>query len=392
MPASDLKECSSWKEVPISSIGTVVGGGTPPTKHDEYYDGDIAWITPKDLSGIHERYISRGERNITQLGYDNSSAQMLPAGTVLFSSRAPIGYVAIAKNELCTNQGFKSVVPNPEVCNSVFLYYLLTYYKKDIEAIASGTTFMEVSGTTLKNFKIRIPDLQTQEKIASILSSLDDKIEVNNQINRNLEEQAFSFFDDLIKNGSQESNLSSIAIINPLRSLKKGVVAQCIDMAQLSTTSAYPAPGVYKAYSGGMKFMNGDTLLARITPCLENGKTAYIDFLKEDEVAFGSTEYIVLSSRGEMPPQFCYCLARNKHFRNYAIKSMNGSSGRQRVSADALERYMIPSISEEDMKSFGQHVEPLFRLMRQKADENIRLSSLRDTLLPKLMSGEINLS
>ena len=141
-----------------------------------------------------------------------------------------------------------------------------------------------------------------------------------------------------------------------------------------------------------MKFQNGDTLLARITPCLENGKTAYIDFLKDGEIAFGSTEYIVLSSRGEMPPQFFYCLARDKHFRDYAIKHMNGSSGRQRVSADALEKYMIPSISNEDMRLFGQNVEPLFRLMRQKADENIRLSSLRDTLLPKLMSGEINLS
>ena len=181
---------TQWIKIPISSLGSVVGGGTPSTKHDEYYDGDIAWITPKDLSGHHGRYISHGERSISSEGYNNSSAQKLPAGTVLFSSRAPIGYIAIAKNELCTNQGFKSIVPKPDVCNSDFLYYLLSYYKSDIEAIASGTTFMEVSGTALKNFVVKIPDLSTQEAIAGVLSSFDDKIELNTQINQNLEKRA----------------------------------------------------------------------------------------------------------------------------------------------------------------------------------------------------------
>ena len=181
---------TTWIKRPISSIGSVVGGGTPSTKHDEYYDGDIAWITPKDLTGNHGRYISHGERSISQAGYNNSSAQMLPAGTVLFSSRAPIGYIAIAKNELCTNQGFKSIIPKRDVCNSDFLYYLLSFYKGNIEAIASGTTFMEVSGSSLKKFIVKIPDLSTQEAIAGILSSFDNKIELNTQINQNLEKMA----------------------------------------------------------------------------------------------------------------------------------------------------------------------------------------------------------
>ena len=192
------KTTSVWIEAPISSIGSVVGGGTPSTKHDEYYDGDIAWITPKDLSGHHGRYISRyishGERSISTAGYNYSSAQMLPAGTVLFSSRAPIGYIAIAKNELCTNQGFKSIIPKLDVCNSDFLYYLLSHYKGDIETIASGTTFMEFSGTALKNFIVKIPELSTQEAIAGILSSFDDKIELNTRINQNLEAQAQAIF------------------------------------------------------------------------------------------------------------------------------------------------------------------------------------------------------
>lgn len=118
-----------WKLVKIGDIGEVVGGGTPSTKCSDYYGGDIPWITPKDLSNFRNRYISRGERMISKLGLENSSARMLPPFSVLFTSRAPIGYIAIAKNELCTNQGFKSIIPDPKKCNALFLYYLLKYKK-----------------------------------------------------------------------------------------------------------------------------------------------------------------------------------------------------------------------------------------------------------------------
>lgn len=141
---------TEWIECKISDIGTVVGGATPSTKKPENYEnGTIAWITPKDLSTFTRRYIQRGERNITEIGLKSCSTQLLPKDTVLFSSRAPIGYVAIATNEVCTNQGFKSVVPN-ENTNPLFLYYLLKYNKDKIEGMGSGTTFKEVSGNTMK--------------------------------------------------------------------------------------------------------------------------------------------------------------------------------------------------------------------------------------------------
>ena len=142
---------TEWKEYKLSDIGTIVGGATPSTKDaSNYDDGEIAWLTPKDLSSFTERYISRGERNITEKGFKSSSTQMLPANTVLFSSRAPIGYVAIAANEMCTNQGFKSIIPNSKV-DYLFLYYLLKYKKNAIEGMGSGTTFKEVSGNVMKN-------------------------------------------------------------------------------------------------------------------------------------------------------------------------------------------------------------------------------------------------
>ena len=176
-----------WKKCTISDLGTVVGGATPSTKKDEnYVGGNIAWITPKDLAGFTGRFISHGERNITETGLKSCSTQLMPKHTILFSSRAPIGYVAIASQEVCTNQGFKSVVPNDST-DYMFLYYLLKYNKDKIEHLGSGTTFKEVSGSTMRGVEVYIPEnIEEQRSIASILSAIDDKIEVNNVINDNL--------------------------------------------------------------------------------------------------------------------------------------------------------------------------------------------------------------
>lgn len=176
-----------WKTCTISDIGTVIGGATPSTKKAENYEnGNIAWITPKDLAGYSGRFISHGERSITEIGLRSCSTQIMPKHSILFSSRAPIGYIAIADNELCTNQGFKSVVPNEET-DYMFLYYLLKYNKEKIENLGSGTTFKEVSGSTMRGIEVTVPErIEDQRKIASILSSLDERIERNEAINKNL--------------------------------------------------------------------------------------------------------------------------------------------------------------------------------------------------------------
>ena len=173
----------NWREVALGDLGKVVGGATTSTRNPDYWNGDIAWLSPKDLTGYKKRYIARGERSITRAGFNSCAAQLLPRGSVLFSSRAPIGYVAIAAAELCTNQGFKSIVPNSRV-DSLFLYYLLRYSTGRIESQGSGTTFKEVSGKTMRNIAVNIPeDLRVQKKIAAILDAIDSKIELNNQLN-----------------------------------------------------------------------------------------------------------------------------------------------------------------------------------------------------------------
>lgn len=174
-----------WKECTIADLGAVVGGATPSTKKEANYGGCIPWITPKDLSTHKGRFIAQGERNITDEGLNSCSTQMMPENSVLFSSRAPIGYIAIASCPMCTNQGFKSVVPNADT-DYMFLYYLLLYYRDKIEALGSGTTFKEVSGSTMRSVRIRVPvDKKEQISIARVLSSLDAKIENNDRINDN---------------------------------------------------------------------------------------------------------------------------------------------------------------------------------------------------------------
>ena len=176
-----------WKECVISDLGTVVGGATPSTKDPSNYEGGkIAWITPKDLSNYEDRYIAHGERNITEKGLNSCSAQLMPKHSVLFTSRAPIGYIAIAENEVCTNQGFKSVVPNEDT-DYLFLYYLIKYNKNKIEGLGSGTTFKEVSGNTMKRVEVKVPTmLSAQKAIGSFLNTIDCKIEENRRINKNL--------------------------------------------------------------------------------------------------------------------------------------------------------------------------------------------------------------
>ena len=153
-----------WRKGTISDLGTVVGGSTPSKSKPEYYtEHGIAWITPKDLSVNKSKFIAHGENDITELGLKNSSASIMPEGTVLFSSRAPIGYIAIAAGEVTTNQGFKSVVPKAEI-GTPFVYYFLKNALPTIEGMASGSTFKEVSGSTMKDVPALIPDSETLAK------------------------------------------------------------------------------------------------------------------------------------------------------------------------------------------------------------------------------------
>lgn len=302
---------------------------------------------------------------------------------------SPIDYIASTK--LMVIRAKKDVV-SPK-----YLYYFLknssTVAELQLLAETRSGTFPQITFSEVANLTIPVPSLAVQEVIVQTMQCLEDKITCNEQINDNLQQQAFSVFDNLIANAeNNDYTVSDYAFLNPKRTLAKNQVARSIDMSQLSTSGAFPSGWEMKPFNGGMRFTNGDTLLARITPCLENGKTAFIDFLDDGEVAFGSTEYIVLAPKNDTPPEMLYCLARYPAFVDYAVKNMNGSSGRQRVSAETVGQYRLPLFDKHSLVLFKGVVSPMFLKMRYNSLENMRLAELRDALLPKLMSGEIDVS
>ena len=188
-----------------------------------------------------------------------------------------------------------------------FLYYLVCssiIREPAIKSMVGSSGRQRVQTDVVENLDIAVPSYEEQHLIGRILRNLDDKIKINNKINENLQQQAFSVFDNLISNAeSSDCNVADYAFLNPQRALTKNKVSRSIDMSQLSTSGAFPSGWEMKPFNGGMRFTNGDTILARITPCLENGKTAFIDFLDDGEVAFGSTEYIVLAPKNDTPTQ-----------------------------------------------------------------------------------------
>jgi len=299
----------------------------------------------------------------------------------------------------------------------------------DFNEVVVGTALPYLNIGDLKRIAVTLPSPKQQQAIACILGALDDKIELNRRMNQTLEATARAIFKSwfvdfdpvrakasgqqppglnpeiaaLFPNRFEKSELGEIPKgwdsrplpdiihVNPPRSLSKGTLAPYLDMSNMPTQGPSPDSWVLREMGSGMKFINGDTLVARITPCLENGKTAYVNFLADGVVAWGSTEYIVLRPKGAIPTVFAYLLARTDDFRSFAIQQMTGSSGRQRVPADSLAKYHLttPEIASPLFRCFGNLVSPMLERMKVAAEENRSLAALRDGLLPRLVSGDL---
>ena len=192
-----------------------------------------------------------------------------------------------------------------------------------------------------------------------------------------------------IPRGWTAQRLPDAIEVNPRRTLKSGTIAPYLDMKNLPTQGHSAEEVIDREFTSGTKFQNGDTLLARITPCLENGKTGYVDFLREGQVGWGSTEYIVFAPKPPLPPQFGYLLARSDALRSHAIQNMTGTSGRQRVPSECFNSFWLavppPTIAER----FDELTEPIMAKIKSNAYQSHTLATLCDTLLPKLLSGEL---
>ncbi len=381
--------------------------------------------------GISEDGIAR----ITQFDADRLQQHKLQVGDVVFSRRGDVTRNALIEAHqagwLCGTGCLKVRLGSQTQASAKFISYCLRLPEtKDwLVRHAVGATMPNLNTSILSAVPILLPELTVQQSIANILGCLDERIDLLRETNATLEAIAQALFKSwfvdfdpvhacargeqpaglapevaalfpdsfeesplgLVPRGWSLSQLSEAYEINPTRKLKKGEMAPYLDMASVATSGHTVAGVADREMGSGTKFINGDTLLARITPCLENGKTAFVDFLSQEQTGWGSTEFVVLRPKAPLPAYHGYLLARHTAFREHAIQSMSGTSGRQRVQNDVLSRYLVTVPSEKVAMAFNDVISPL----QQKITENHRqaqtLANLRDTLLPRLISGQLRL-
>lgn len=428
-----------WREVSLASIMDVKHGFAFPGENIREEASRDILVTPGNFAigggfkGDKFKFFD-GE---VPAGFVLDEGDLVVTMTDLSKAADTLGYPALVPSSrghrFLHNQRIGKVLikDNAEI-DKRFLFYLLrtAEYRHEVLASASGSTVKHTSPGRILAYKVSIPLLPTQRAIADVLGTLDDLIDLNRETNQILEEMAralfkswFVDFDPVraklegrppagmdaataklfpdhfedselgqIPRGWEVKPLPEVVEINPRRTLKSGTVAPYLDMKNLPTRGHCAEQVINREFKSGTKFQNGDTLLARITPCLENGKTGFVDFLGEGQVGAGSTEYIVLSPKPPLPPQFGYLLARSEGLRMHAIQNMTGTSGRQRVPAECFGNFLIsvptnPRIAE----CFDDLTAPLMAMIKANSEESRELARVRDTLLPKLLSGELRL-
>jgi len=430
---------SEWREVELGEVAEIVGGATPDTRKPEYFGGDIPWITPKDLSGYGFRKISRGERMLTIQGLESCGAKLMPEGTVLLTSRAPIGYVAISQNPVCTNQGFKSLILKPKQ-DPLFYYYLLKHNTETLERHATGSTFKEISTSVVRSIKFRVPEYSEQKRIAGILGALDDKIELNRKMNETLEQMAKTLFKSWFVDfdpvhakaaGRQPAGMDretadlfpDSLLDSELRKIPKGwEVCNLGSTLDVLETGRRPKGGV-GSYTSGVPSIGAESING--IGVFDYSKTKYIPQEFFEGISSGRVMHydVLLYKDGGKPGEFKPRVGMFSHDFPFPIFCINEHVFRmrsdklgqyflyflisdQRVLADFANKggkAAIPGINQPDVKStlfvnppreiitaFNRSASHLCDRIIRNALENKSLADLRDTLLPELLSGAVS--
>lgn len=376
----------------LSEVMDLIGGGTPKTSKLEYWNGDIPWLSVKDFNNGF-RYVYETEKSITQLGLENSSTKLLQKGDIIISARGTVGEIATIPFPMAFNQSCYGLRAKSGIVTSDYLYYLIKHNVSVLKKNTHGSVFDTITRSTFDNIEVEIPSIEIQEKIASILSDCDDKIELNNAINNNLEQQAKALYKDWFFDFtpfSTDGNLPD--------GWRLGTVS---DIIQLHDSKRVPLSGAER------------DKMAKIYPYY--GATSLMDYV--DNYLFDGI-YLLLGEDGTVVDSLGFPILQyvygqfwvNNHahiitgkegfsveelylfFSLTNIKSIVTGAVQQKVSQQNLKK--VPAIipSKDALSAFDELIQPIFSQIRNLRDENARLADLRDTLLPKLMSGELDVS
>lgn len=363
---------------------------------DEFVQDGVPFIRAGDMK--EGRIVFDGAERINTTAFKRIRKGVAHPGDIILTSKGTVGVVAVAGDEyetfVCSPQTtFWRVKRDAKNLDRRYLHAFLRSpeFRRQMGALMNQTDMAPyLSLTDQRKMLVRVPPIGTQRRLGEIVGALDEKIDCNRRMNEILEGMARVLFTHWFMDGDGDTQpLTDAVEVDPTIRIPKGVDVPFVDMRALPTDSMSVSLVGHRPFTSGSKFQNGDTLFARITPCLENGKTAYVDFLEDDQAGFGSTEFIILRGRAGVSPQFVYCCARDPALRSHAIKSMVGTSGRQRVRSECFQHFKIRRFSPERMREFHEQTLPWFQQIRANVKENQVLARTRDYLLPKLLSGEV---
>jgi type I restriction enzyme S subunit len=420
-----------WKTVKLSEVSKIVSGGTPSTTENSYWDGNIPWITPKDLSGHKDMYVSSGSRSITEAGLKNSSAKLLPRDTVLFTSRAPIGYIAIASQPVCTNQGFKSLVLN-DGYDCRFFYYLLKHHTLDIESRATGSTFKEISGASLGSFEVSIPPVNVQKKIADFLSVLDDRITLLKEINETLEDIAQALYKSWFVDFDPVRAKSEGKLFEGMDEATVALFPESFDRGELSEIPKgwtnitienlcdVVTRGLSPVYKTGSNFFIVNQKVNRgreldlnalkelslrmhipkekmlnkwdlLVNCLGEGTLGRVHLYKGVSSKYAFDQHMSICRGKPSVSVFLYQILSSTSGQEKIQALKTGSTGMTMFNISKLRQYSIVWPGQLIVNQYFENTKNLFERIAINDNQIRTLSSLLDTLIPRLILGQLRL-
>jgi type I restriction enzyme S subunit len=402
---------SGWQLLRLDELGTVERGRSRhrPRNDPALYGGPYPFVQTGDIKAAGLRLLSYTQ-TYSEAGLAQS--RMWPAGTLCITIAANICDTAILGMPACFPDSIVGFAPKPGVADAVFVKYALDHAKQRFAGISRGATQDNLSLEKMLSQRLPVPPFDTQRRIASILGAYDDLIEVNRRRITLLEEMGRRLFEEWfvrfrfpghagaavtsdrearLPEGWRTGIASDLVDFDPSTRLPRAGRKPFIPMASLNTRTSIIEGVEERVVGSGTKFKNGDTLFARITPCLENGKTGLVRDLAEDGVGFGSTEFIVMRG-GAAGPAFTYFLARHEPFRAHAQRSMSGASGRQRARTESVRLFelVVPPVSL--LNRFEALAWPMLQIVGRLGVANHRLAASRDLLLPRLISGDLSIA
>ena len=376
----------------LSDVMDLIGGGTPKTSKPEYWNGTIPWLSVKDFNNGF-RYVYETEKTITELGLENSSTKLLQKGDVIISARGTVGEIATIPFPMAFNQSCYGLRAKSEIVTSDYLYYLIKHNVSVLKKNTHGSVFDTITRKTFDNIEVEIPSIEIQEKIASILSDYDEKIELNKEINNNLEQQAKALYKDWFFDFSPFSSDGNLP-----NSWRLGTVG---DIIQLHDSKRVPLSGAERDKMAKVyPYYGATSLMDYVDNYLFDGIYLLLgeDGTVVDSLGFPILQYVygqfwvnnhahIITGKEGFSVEELYLF-----FSLTNIKSIVTGAVQQKVSQQNLKK--VPAIipSKEALSAFDDLIQPIFAQIRNLRDENAHLADLRDTLLPRLMSGELDVS